>query len=467
MSTPHPTRIVRFQLLVTLLGVSIPFAVGRLITDYSDALLIATIAFLLTSLNFFHGKIVTLEDEDYNNALTDRPVFALADYILNLLVVLSFVFMAFYLDKPGRLIIFNLILRFVDSILVLLVMSVTPQRAILRAQKSWLAINLCVSLTFLIFLWLEWPVSAHPLATSILFLILVVLDIFTDYSVNHKLYFAMSDTWDDMAHFWNDMQGRDGDIYRRAVLVPAIKDALRPSEGMRILDAGCGNGCVSRALAGCGALVTGVDKSPRHVEIAGTYDAERITYQTVDLEADGAEIGGAPFDAAVACFTLQDCCTIDKPLSLFARLLKPGGRALVIFENDFSFNNPGQHATTRRWLDSEKRAGKGRRQLITWEPRSIRVSRGGALGSEDDELSSEWTRGFKTITRHWNVGRYIKEGERAGLRCVKSDEAIPVAARHDVPRNRHLERYAAGPRFGCILFERPADGEPGAAAPPR
>lgn len=466
MATPHPTRIVRFQLLVTLLGVSIPFAVGRLISDYSTPLLIATVGFLLNSLNFFHGKVVTLEDEDYNNALTDRPTFALADYILSLLVVLSFVFMAFYLDKPGRLILFNLTLRIVDSVLVLMIMSVTPQRAILRAQKSWLWINVCVCAVFLTFLWLYWPVMSHPHATSVVFLSIVVLDIATDYTLNHKLYFAMSDTWDDMAHFWNDMQGRDGDIYRRAILIPAIKDKLHPAPGMHILDAGCGNGCVARALAADGATVVGVDKSPRHIEIAATYNTLRITYAVADLDAEGAEVAGAPFDAVVACFTLQDCCTIDKPLSLFALLLKPGGHAMIIFENDFSFDNAGQHATTRRWLDSAKRAGRGRRQLISWEPRSIRVARGGALGSEDDELSSEWTRGFKTITRHWSMECYLEEGVKAGLNCVERAEAIPVAFRHDVTPNRHLQRYSAGPRFGFILFERPAGGEPSQPIPP-
>ena len=458
MTTPHPTRIVRFQLLVTLLGISITSAVGFLISDYTPPRLFATIAFMLTSLNFFHGKIVTLEDDDYNNALTDRPAFALADYALNLIVVLCFVFMAFYLDRPGHLIIFNLILRAVDSALVKLVISVTPHRSILRAQKSWLLINLLAFLSFSIFLCLFWPIPKHHLATSVAFLLVVVADIVVDYAYNYKFYFSMSDSWDDMADFWNDLQGVEGDIFRRAILNKAITDALGAKVDMRICDAGCGNGCVTRVLASKGASVVGVDKSERHIEIAKSYGngGGRITYQVIDLEADNATITGQPFDAIVACFTLQDCRTIEKPLRFFARHLRTGGRVLIIFENDYSFNEAGEHATGRRWIDSNKLAGCGRRQLIFWEPRSIRILRGGAPGSEDDEIASEWDRTFRTVTRHWSRERYIALGESAGLTCVSSAEEIPLPAVQSVTITRHLARYASRPRFGSILLERQA-----------
>jgi SAM-dependent methyltransferase len=254
------------------------------------------------------------------------------------------------------------------------------------------------------------------------------------------------------------MQGRDGDIFRRAVLVPAINAAIHPAASARILDAGCGNGCVSRALASSGANVVGVDKSTKHIEIANSYGnaGGRITYQAVDLEAAGATVAGEPFDAIVACFTLQDCCTIKEPLHLFAHLLKPGGKAFIIFENDYSFNKAGEHSTTRRWIDSEKLSGRGRRQLIFWEPRSVRISRGGALGSEDDEVASGWTRSFKTVTRHWSMACYVEEGHRAGLTCQVVTEAIPLAPDHSVAVTRHLNQYGARPRFSSILFERPA-----------
>src|SRR5262249_47734130 len=159
---------------------------------------IAVIAFLFSSLNFFHGKVVTLEDEDYNNALTDRPGLALADYVLNLLVILCFVFMAFLLDKPGRLITANLVLRTVDLILVLNVRSAIPRESLRKAQNTWLWIDASAIVYFLVFLWLYWPPYEHHLATSIAFLVVTLLDILLDYAINRKMYFSMADSWDDM-----------------------------------------------------------------------------------------------------------------------------------------------------------------------------------------------------------------------------------------------------------------------------
>lgn len=45
MSTSHPTRLVEFTLLATLLGISLPFVVEDLVKSYSVPRLIATIAF--------------------------------------------------------------------------------------------------------------------------------------------------------------------------------------------------------------------------------------------------------------------------------------------------------------------------------------------------------------------------------------------------------------------------------------
>lgn len=320
MASPHPTRIVRFQLLGALLGVSIPFAVQSLIERYSIPVLIATIAFFLTSLNFFHGKVVTLEDEDYNNALTDRPVLALSDYILNLLVILGFVFMAFCLEKPGRLIIVNITIRIIDIILVLITMSVCSQAAVRKAQKSWLILNCIIVISFILCAIVFFPAQY---AVSITFLVLVIVDISLDYYLNHELYFSMANDWEDMAQFWDAMQGEYGDIFRRAVIIPAIQRELIPIEGKRILDVGCGNGCIARALSRVGAKVIATDKSKKLLEIAESYEAAGITYRYVDLDTHfdnhGALIEGGGFDAVVACFTLQDCQGIRLHLALLRR----------------------------------------------------------------------------------------------------------------------------------------------------
>jgi SAM-dependent methyltransferase len=454
MIAPHPTRIVRLQLIGTLLGVSIPFAIEALVTRYSFPMLLATIGFLLTSLNFFHGKVVTLEDDDYNNALTDRPVLALVDYVLNLTVVLSFVLMAFYLDRPTPLIAANLIVRIVDIPLVLLIMNVASRAEVIKANRFWLRFNISTIIVFIAVGLLFYGIQIYQLVVSITFLVIIVIDISLDYTLNRGLYFSMADSWDDMAQFWDSMQGEDGDIFRRAVIIPAIKKALRGINCSRVLDVGCGNGCIARALASTGAAVTAIDKSEAHLKFARSYNTPGVIYKAVDLDGPTMQFE-EKFDVAVACFTLQDCKELGQPLQTIAENLKPGGLLIVIRDNDESFENIVGHSTTRRWLGSEKFNGRGRRQLVFWQPQAIRIGRGGDLGSEAQEIACEWTTGYKTITRYWNDQSYIYAAKKAGLVFICSEEKLQIDTGAGVQETLHLARYRKRPRLGSLIFKNP------------
>jgi SAM-dependent methyltransferase len=470
MSAPHPTRIVRFHLLAVLLGVSIPFAIENLIHEYSTPMLLAEAAFLLTALNFFHGKVVTLEDEDYNNALIDRPILALVDYGLNLLVILCFVFMAFFLDKPGKLVVANLALRTLDTILVFAVRTALPRDDIRKAQNTWLSINIGAIVSFLALTLICWPLSEHHWATSWTFLGITLADILIDYRVNRKIYFSMADSWNEMARFWNEVQGERGDIYRQAVIIPVLLEIAKLDNSKSVLDAGCGNGCISRALAETGAKVTGVDNSERHLEMARSYGGG-ISYQLVDLNQGYGPIEGQPFDVAVFCFTLQDCESIKTPLYRIGQNMKPGGLVIVIFENDSSFANTEAHSTTRRWLSSPRHAGEGRRQLIVWEPRLIRLLRVPDSNADVHDTDSEWDRDFKTVTRQWSVARYKEAAAKCGLALVPSEKQLTVDKDFPAEKNQAflLNNYSRQPRFSMLVFEKKPAGEPdrtAAGAPP-
>ena len=454
MSAPHPTRIVRLQLIGTLLGVSIPFAIEALINRASLPMLLATCGFLLTALNFFHGKVVTLEDDDYNNALTDRPLLALVDYVLNLGVVLSFVLMAFCLDKPTPLITANLVVRLIDIPLVLLIMNVASRAEVIKANRFWLTFNISTIICFivvgLIFYWRD----NYQLVVSTTFLAIILIDLVLDYYINRSLYFSMAHTWDEMAHFWDTMQGEQGDIFRRAVIIPAIKRKLGSIQGQRVLDVGCGNGCIARALANSGATVTAIDKSEAHLEFARSYNVPGIVYKTADLDGYIVQFEKEKFDAAVACFTLQDCKDLEQPLQIIAKNLKPGALLIIIRDNDESFENTEGHSTTRRWLDSKKCNGRGRRQLVFWQPQAIRIGRGGNLFSEAQEIASEWPTGYRTITRYWNDQSYIEAAKKVGLKFVSSDKELQIDSGANVPQTLHLARYRRKPRLGSLLFRK-------------
>jgi 2-polyprenyl-3-methyl-5-hydroxy-6-metoxy-1,4-benzoquinol methylase len=98
--------------------------------------------------------------------------------------------------------------------------------------------------------------------------------------------------------------------------------------GLRVLDAGCGTGWLSRYLAGRGALVVGVDISEGLVARARSIEAATplgITYDVHDL-LEALPYAAESFDVAISAMTVMD---VEDPLAAvrhIARIVRPGGQ---------------------------------------------------------------------------------------------------------------------------------------------
>ena len=124
---------------------------------------------------------------------------------------------------------------------------------------------------------------------------------------------------------------------QQAAIRDAYLDAVRFPEGARVVEAGCGTGAVSRALAQRPEIaeVVATDPSPFFVararELAAGLDG--LTFAEADARDLPFEDGS--FDAAVFHTVL---CHVAEPGSALAaahRVLRPGGR-LVIFDGDYA-----------------------------------------------------------------------------------------------------------------------------------
>ncbi|MCC8250436.1 class I SAM-dependent methyltransferase [Saccharothrix luteola] len=111
--------------------------------------------------------------------------------------------------------------------------------------------------------------------------------------------------------------------------LPAVLDLAGDVAGRRILDAGCGAGTVTAALRDRGALVSGFDRSAKMVELARRRLGDDADLRVADITAP-LPYPDAAFDDAVAALVLHYLEDWAGPLAELRRVLKPGGRLIVV-----------------------------------------------------------------------------------------------------------------------------------------
>jgi ubiquinone/menaquinone biosynthesis C-methylase UbiE len=152
----------------------------------------------------------------------------------------------------------------------------------------------------------------------------------------------MSDNglWDEHAQWWIDgfTDGADPEYVEQ--IIPLAVEELAGRH--KVLDLGCGDGQIARALAAQGSDVLGVDPTQLHIDVA--------------IERGGGPrylLGGATkipaddeaFDAVVACLVFEHIDQMDEAMTEVARVLKPNGQF------SFFLNHPLLQTPGSGWID--------------------------------------------------------------------------------------------------------------------
>jgi ubiquinone/menaquinone biosynthesis C-methylase UbiE len=137
--------------------------------------------------------------------------------------------------------------------------------------------------------------------------------------------------WDEAAARFDDEPDhglRDPGV--RRAWVDLLREHLPAAPGA-VLDAGCGTGSLSVALAELGHQVTGIDLSPAMLTLAKKKAAASgvsIRYALMDAAAPRLALGR--YHAIVCRHLLWALPEPGAVLQRWARLLKPGGRLVLI-----------------------------------------------------------------------------------------------------------------------------------------
>lgn len=110
------------------------------------------------------------------------------------------------------------------------------------------------------------------------------------------------------------------------------RDALGqlPLAGLRLLDIGCGGGLLAEPMARLGAIVTGIDASPRNIAVAGLH--ARQSGLAIDYRAAAPEAlaeAGETFDVVLNMEVVEHVADIGQFMSACAALVAPGGMMVV------------------------------------------------------------------------------------------------------------------------------------------
>lgn len=233
-------------------------------------------------------------------------------------------------------------------------------------------------------------------------------------------------SWEGVAEDW--VEHADTNDYRNNFLLPLTLQMLGDVRARRILDLGCGEGGYARELARRGARVTGVDGSPRLVEVArertlaGNLDVAYLCANASALD----EFPDGSFDLVLASMSLMDVEDYAGAVREAHRVLISGGELLM------SITHPCFSAPVSEWV----RDDDGR-------PRFFAVDRYFERTAWDDFITPRFR--APVLRRHRPLEDYLGAPLQVGFVLLAFRE--PSATREDLEKSSRFEYLTRIPYF--------------------
>jgi 2-polyprenyl-6-hydroxyphenyl methylase / 3-demethylubiquinone-9 3-methyltransferase len=153
---------------------------------------------------------------------------------------------------------------------------------------------------------------------------------------------AEVDRFQRMAREWWDAGGKFKPLHQIGpVRLAFIRDeltrhfelksgGLKPLDGLKILDIGCGGGLISEPLTRLGARVTGIDPGAENIAVARTHAEPQglaIDYRVATVEELAA--AGEVYDAVVCLEVVEHVPDVGLFLKACASVVRPGGLVVL------------------------------------------------------------------------------------------------------------------------------------------
>jgi SAM-dependent methyltransferase len=236
----------------------------------------------------------------------------------------------------------------------------------------------------------------------------------------------MTDLKDRVRQFWNDTPLFAGEsasapgeanyfkeheaVYLRDVFQGRVPDRFFPfPAGAKVLEVGCGPGFWTRQLAARDYDVTAIDLAPSAVDLARKGLALAGLNARVEIgDAEAVPFEAASFDAVVSHGVIHHTPDTQACLREFARVLKPGGAAVVsVYYHNFVLRSPALTKIAGTILSPlVGLKGRGRESLLS--------------SGDANEIVRLYDGADNPIGKSYARGQFLRMIEAAGLKAAAS-----------------------------------------------
>lgn len=137
--------------------------------------------------------------------------------------------------------------------------------------------------------------------------------------------------WAANAPFWIKIIRERLDRYRTELTDPAVLEGVGNCHGQSVLDAGCGEGYLSRAVAERGASrVVGIDTCEELILAARELPPQGTDYEFKTADIRNIPYPAATFDLIVANHSINEVPDPQPAFREFARVVKPDGQLVLL-----------------------------------------------------------------------------------------------------------------------------------------
>lgn len=233
---------------------------------------------------------------------------------------------------------------------------------------------------------------------------------------------AAGTSWDPLAAWYDGWVGEHGSEHHRQVAVPATLRLLNLKAGEEVLDVGAGQGVLAPAVIQAGARYTGIDASPRLLQMARRRHGGSGRFILGDARRllSIPDIHPHVYDAVVFLLSLQDMDPLQTVIAGAADVLKSNGRVVLLLTHP-AFRVPRQSGWG--WDEGRKLVYRRIDRYLSPLPVPMKPLPG--------RESAATTRSF-----HRSLGDYVNALGEHGLFVDRMDELPGIKVSKGEPTSR-------------------------------